>query len=157
MDRMITYEQARILVDQYARTAAARWFDRDVIEKDTYWYFPVGYGGSCGVVVAEETGTITTLGSAFGVDDWLWGYENKFLCESVTLRVLTITDFEQCLQVLQSSVTGAFRWRYELRNWLKQRLASLPAEFPSQDLALRIPDYRAALEKGWFTFELLDD
>lgn len=152
---MLTYQQARAIVDAYGPPEGARWFSDEVLDRPGYWFFHVGFIGSKGVIVDKATGTLTPVGSAFELDDWLWGYENNFLLESATLRVLSVVDFERTLQVLQSSISAEFRWRYELRNWLKQRLQSLPAEFPSQNLTLSIPSYRAAIRDEWFTFEVL--
>ena len=152
---MITLEQAHVLVNEYAPGAGAVWFEGEtVVDRPGYWFFPVGFIGSRGVVVDKTTGTLTQLGSCHTLDDWLWGYEHGFLGESITLRVTAVADLEQTLQVLQSSISAEFRWRYELRNWIKACLCSLPAEFVSHDLALSIPRYRAALKNAWFTFDV---
>ena len=154
---MLTLDEAKAIVERYASDAGADWIPgSDILERDSYWFFPVGYIGSSGVVVDKASGELVPLGSAFELDDWLWGYENGFLRTSVTLRVISIDDFDRTLAVLQGAISAKFRWRYELRNWLKERLRELPADFPHQDLALSIPTFRAALRSGWFTFELAD-
>jgi len=153
---MLTHKQARDLVDAYAATAGAAWFrDRNVVERPGYWFFPVGFIGSIGVVVDKATAKLTPFGSGLSLDDWMWGYENGFLVVPVTLRVLSVNDVEATLQVLQDAVSGEFRWRYELRNWLKERLHSLPADFPGQDLNMAFPAFRAALANASFTYEII--
>lgn len=154
---MLTLDDAHAIVERYASDAGAAWFpDRNVIDRQRYWFFPVGYIGSYGVVVDKASGEVTALGSAFTLEDWLWGYEHGFLQTSVTLRIMSIDDLDRTLAVLQSSVSAEFRWRYELRNRLEDRLRELPADFPQQNLALSIPSFRQALRNGWFEFELVD-
>jgi hypothetical protein len=153
---MLTLKQATALVDAYAPGAGAAWVPgATTVERPTCWFFPVGFIGSVGVVVDKVTGKLTPLGSAYSLDDWLWGYEAGFLVAPVTLRVTSVVELEPTLHVLQSCVRGEFRWRYELRSWLKERLQSLPAEFPEQDLQMAFPSFRAASQSGWFTYELL--
>lgn len=154
---MLTLDQARSLADSYAAKAGARWFpDVAPIERPEYWFLPVGYIGSSGVIVCKSSGRLTPLGSAFTVDDWLWGYERGLVADGVTLRILSVTDAEATLAVLQGVISGTFRWRYELRNWLKHSLAVVPIEFRDQHLALAIPQLREAELKNWFSFEIKD-
>jgi len=152
---MLTLDQARSLADSYAAKAGAIWFpDVAPIERPEYWFLPVGYIGSSGVIVCKSSGRLTPLGSAFAIDDWLWGYERGLVTDGVTLRILSVRDTEATLGVLQGVISNTFRWRYELRNWLKQALSAVPTEFRDQRLALAIPQFREAELKNWFSFEI---
>lgn len=148
-------KQAKEIAEAYGRRHGAVWIPGEqVVERERYWFLPLGYVGSSGVIVDKITGHLTVLGSALAMDDQFWAYERGFLAGSVTLRVNRVHERERTLQVLQRAVSGSFRWAYERRDWLKKELETLPAEFREQDLGLVAPLFRNAEESGWFEFEV---
>ena len=154
---MITFEEAQAAVAHYAKASGAVWFDHDEFktrERPEYWYFPYCFIGSSGLIVCKSSGRVTPLGSALRLEDWLWGYERHFLADDVTLRLLAVHDLGRTLSVLNASVSAPFRRRYEIHNWLRSQLQTLPVEFRNQSLALAIPRFREAERSGWFDFQL---
>jgi hypothetical protein len=61
---MATLEQAHRAVETYAEQHGAVWFDRTVVDRGGYWFFPVGYIGSRGVMVDKADGRLSVMGSA---------------------------------------------------------------------------------------------
>ena len=154
--RASSRDRAQELVEQYAKEHGARWLSEDVVERRKYWFFPVGYIGSIGVFVDKATGALTSAGSAYDLETWSWGYERGLLAEPTNLTVTNISDAHNTLELLLH-VLGAGPARLPnpnpKRRWLRDQLGRLPATFPDENLTLRIPSFREAVENGWFEFE----
>lgn len=156
---MVTPEEAHRIADQYATRTGSAWFDREVEERSSYWVFRVGSIGSIGIVVDKADGVVTVLGSAFSMEDWLWGYERGLLVEKPTLRILAVHELRAALELLlYLPVGGPSRTPNPnlRRSWLEGRLARLPCDFRCEGtLGLALPDFRRLEEVRWFDYEIV--
>jgi hypothetical protein len=152
---MVTLEQAHRAVQTYADQCGAGWSADAVVDRDGYWFFPVGYIGSLGVIVDKADGRLSVMGSALSLDDCFWGHEHGFSPECVILRVNRVQDWQRTIEFL---LNFAPRQRNPnlRRAWLRDRLESLPVEFEPTGLWLRIPSFREAAREGWFEYEILE-
>jgi hypothetical protein len=155
--RGLSFDEARRIANGYRRGRGAVWFEhREPLTRARYFFFPVGFIGSMGVVVNRADGRLTVLGSAGNLDDWLWAYERGFLAPKVTLRITWIGDFKQAVEIVRQCVQGApprTRDPFPGRAWARAALATLPAEFPGQT-GLPFQVFRQALAEEILAFEL---
>lgn len=156
---MVTLEQAHRAVESYAEQRGAVWFDRTVIDRGAYWFFRVGYIGSCGVIVDKADGRLSVMGSALSLDDCFWGHEHGFSLNLLVLRIKNVCDPHHTIEFLLHLVTsGPPRQRNPnaKRAWLADRLQSLPCELGPEHLWLSIPAFRAASRQSWFEYEVIE-
>lgn len=71
-------DEARAAVTLYAEATGSMWFSESIVERDTYWFFPVGFIGSRGVIVDKADLALFPMGSALSIDDCFWGHEHGF-------------------------------------------------------------------------------
>jgi len=104
-------------------------------ESDSWWFFPVRQIGCCGIVVDKATGTVEQLGSAFAIDDWLWGYDHGIRGTHVDFTVTEAFDVEQTLE---------FLWEIRMcsRQEARQALGALPHCWHDVPLWMAIPSLR---------------
>jgi hypothetical protein len=57
-------DEARNAVDRYASASRSTWFSHEIVERETCWFFQVGYVGSCGVIVNKADLSLFPMGSA---------------------------------------------------------------------------------------------
>ncbi|WP_438027229.1 hypothetical protein [Sorangium sp. So ce233] len=156
---MMTLEQAHRAVQAYAAQHGAVWFDDAVVDRGGYWFFRVGYVGSCGVIVDKADGRLSVMGSALSLDDCFWGHEHGFSPDLVLLRVTKVHDHRRTVELLLDVVTsGPPRRRNPnpKRAWLAERLQSLPCELGPERLWLSIPAFREATQQRWLEVEVLE-
>lgn len=156
---MITIQEARKIADTYAKQRPAAWFDENVIERATYWFFAVGFIGSCGVIVDEADGRLHVMGSGRSLEDYFWAHEHGFSPEFVSLRVTQVHDQRRTVEFLLLLVQdGPARTRNPnpKRAWLEKQLETLPCQFAPQRLALFAPAFRDAAEQSWFEYEVIE-
>ena len=156
---MITLDEAQRIAHAYADERGAIWLNKAVIDRQTYWFFPVGYVGSCGVIIDKADGRLSILGSALPLDACFWGHEHGFSPEFVTLRVTKVHDRRRAIEFLLNVVReGPPRRRNPnpRRAWLGEQLDALPCEFGPQRLWLWIPEFRQVTAEGWFDYEILE-
>ncbi len=155
---MITFEDAQGLIQRYAEHTRSIHFDNPIIDRDTYWFFPVGYIGSPGVI-DNATGRLHVVGSGRPIEDALWAHEHGFSPERVALRILQIHDLRATVELLLCLIDdGPPRQRNPnpKRAWLERTLETLPYEFAPQGLGLSAPALRDAAERGWFEYEIIE-
>jgi hypothetical protein len=149
-------DEARGAVDRYARESRFTWFSRDVVDRETYWFFPVGCVGSCGVIVDKAELSLFPMGSALSLDDCFWGHEHGFSPEAVTLRVLAVHDFDRTIEfLLNFAGAPADRNPNPRRAWIRSALACLPYDCPPQNLSLAVPAFRSFESSRPFDYRLL--
>lgn len=156
---MVGVDEARAIADEYAKRTQSHWFEPGLDERDDYFVARLGFVGSMGVVIAKANGALTVLGSAYTLEDWLWGYERGLLVLDGTLRVLAVHDSAQTAEMfLYLPVGGPPRLRnpWPRRAWVRERLDELPADFRWEgDLGLTIPSFQTAAAGQWFEFEVV--
>ncbi|HKO49668.1 MAG TPA: hypothetical protein VJV79_18190, partial [Polyangiaceae bacterium] len=153
MDQTLT--AARALVEEYA-TGRAVWFSQEVIDRGTYWFFPVGFVGSSGVIVNKSDLALFPMGSALSLDDCFWGHEHGFSPELVVLRILEVHNRDQTVEFLLP-FAGAPKGRNPnpRRVWTRNALTVLPFDCPPQCLWLKIPQFRGLQAEQTFEYQLL--
>jgi hypothetical protein len=153
---MITFEKARAAALAYAKEHGATWFeDKPVVERESFWYFPVGFIGSSGLAVDKQTGKIEPFGSALSLEDDLWTYEHGFMGE-VGLRVTRVHDLDRTVELflyLRDDGPARTPNPNARRAWLRARLSAPPCEWPSQWLPPL--NMKEGIEAGWFEFEIV--
>ncbi|MGK3969289.1 hypothetical protein WMF01_52945 [Sorangium sp. So ce1667] len=155
---MVALEQARRIVQTYAEQHGAVWFDDTVVDRGGYWFFRVGYIGSCGVIVDKADGRLSIMGSALSPDDCFWGHEHGFSPDLALLRVTKVHDHRRTIEILLHVVTNGPPRRGSpnpKRAWLAEQLQSLPCDFGPGRLWLSIPIFRDATQQRWFEYEVL--
>ena len=152
---MVTLEQARRAVQSHAEQHGAVWFDDTLVDRGGYWFFRVGYIGSCGVIVDKADGRLSVMGSALSLDDCFWGHEHGFSPDFVLLRVNKVHDWNN---TIESLLRFAPRQRNPNpgRAWDAERLQSLPCEFGPARLWLSIPVFRDVARERWFEYDILE-
>lgn len=156
---MITLQEARTLVQPYAKQAGAIRFDNPIADRGTYWFFPVGYIGSRGVIIDKATGRLHVLGSALSLEECFWAHEHGFSPGLVVLRVLRVHDRPSTIELLLHLIDeGPPRRRNPnpRRAWLEKILDVTPYEFAPQYLWLAAPAFRDAAEQGWFEYQIAE-
>lgn len=139
-------DEARALVARYAEASRSRWFSDIVVERETYWFFRVGFIGSCGVIVDKADLALFPMGSALPLDACFWGHEHGFSPKRVILRILAVHDLDQTIEfLLHFAGAPANRNPNPRRAWIRNALSSLPYDCPPQNLWLAIPAFRSPL------------
>ncbi|APR86146.1 Hypothetical protein A7982_11495 [Minicystis rosea] len=154
---MITREQAHRLVRAHAERKGAIWFDDVVVDRGGYWFFRVGYVGSCGVIVDKADGRLSVMGSALSLDDCFWGHEHGFSPGFLSLCITNVRDHRSTVELLLHLISsGPPRTRNPnpKRAWLSEKIESLPCVFEPQNLWLSIPTFREVLQQGWFEYQV---
>lgn len=137
-------DEAREAVDHYARVTPSTWFSRAVVERETYWFFQVGFIGSCGVIVNKADLALFPLGSGLPTDDWFWGHEHGFSPKLVVLRVRAVRDLDPTIEfLLHLACAPPNRNPNPRRAWLRTALERLPYDCPPQNLWLAIRAFRS--------------
>jgi hypothetical protein len=159
---MLQLDEAVAKAQEYANANGATWLERapeGIVDRGDYWFFPVGFVGSAGIIIDKATGLLSVMGSALSRDDMFWGHENGFSGEPSTIRITSVRDMMRAVEFLLDVVSGgpgSTRDPHPRRAWLEEKLRHLPHEFRHQSLWLRIPAFRALrLEGRWFEFEVL--
>jgi hypothetical protein len=148
-------DDARSAVDRYAVANRLTWFSHSIVDRETYWFFPVGYVGSCGVIVNKADLSFFPMGSALPIDDCFWGHEHGFSPQAVTLRVLAVHDLDRTIEFLfrfTDAPTG--RNPNPRRAWIRSALERLPYDCPPQNLWWAIPAFRSLESPGPFEYHL---
>ena len=138
---------AERLVRAYANKHGATWReDEPVLEQPTFWYFPVGYIGSCGVIVERSDLSLYPMGS---------GHLRGFSPDQVALRITEVFDLPAAAEFLLP-FAGAPRGRNPnpRRAWTRTKLAQLPYVCPPQSLWLAIPAFRRLANSPSFQYEV---
>jgi hypothetical protein len=105
-------------------------------EAPAYFVFPWYQIGSRGGIVEKRGGRLVELGSAFPIDDWLWGYESGLLEEPPgDLVVVEVREAHRALDALG----GILRARPTSR-----LLQALPLLLPEAAHWMAIPHLRRA-------------
>lgn len=148
LDMPISREQAEALVAAYAERHGAVAFEADVVELDDFWFFPVGYVGSRGVIVDRLDGRLSVLGSApsLSLDDCFWGHRRGFSDRAAILTITRVTNLERAREFLFDAIEdGPPRTGnpWPRRGWLENCLARPPVSFGPGSYWLLIPGFRA--------------
>jgi hypothetical protein len=150
---------AQSLVEQYAARAGAIRFDGPILDRDTYWFFPVGYIGSSGVIVEKATGRLHVIGSRQPIEEAFWAHEHGFSRDRLVLRILRIHDRRTTIELLFNALDdGPPRQRNPnpRRAWFETVLEALPHEFAPQSLLHAAPALRQAAEQGGFEYQIVE-
>lgn len=154
---MIDLAHAQQLVADYARRARAIDFGTGIVERPDYWFFPIGFTGSSGVIVDKSDGRLTVQGSVNSVEDCCWAHERGLYADQTSLTVTRIHDLPQTIEFLLYMTEDGPPRRPNpnpLRTWLATRLQTLPATFATGRVWLWIRSFRDAERAGWFEFDL---
>jgi hypothetical protein len=148
-------DEARVAVDRYAAASRSTWLSHEIVERDTYWFFQVGYVGACGVIVNKADLSLFPMGSALPLDDCFWGHEHGFSPDAVVLRVVAVHDLDATVEFL-FDFAGAPPDRNPTprRAWIRGALAHLPYECPPRCLWLAIPAFRSLEPLAPFEYQL---
>jgi hypothetical protein len=148
-------DDAREVVTEYAKARRATWFSDEIVERDAYWFFPVGFIGSVGVIVDKADLALSPMGSALPIDDCFWGHEHGFSPRAVVLRVLAVHDLDWTIEfLLHFAGAPANRNPNPRRAWIRSALARLPYDCPPQNLWLAIPAFRSFEPPEPFDYQL---
>jgi hypothetical protein len=150
---------AQSLVEQYAARAGAIRFDGPILDRDTTWFFPVGYIGSSGVIVEKATGRLHVIGSGQPLEEAFWAHEHGFSRDRLVLRILRIHDRRTTIELLFNALDdGPPRRRNPnpRRAWFETVLEALPHELAPQSLVRAAPALRQAAEQGWFEYQIVE-
>jgi hypothetical protein len=149
-------DDAREVVTEYAKARRATWFSDEIVERDAFWFFHVGFIGSVGVIVDKADLSLFPMGSALPLDDCFWGHERGFSPASVVLRVVAVRDMDPTVEFLLD-LAGAPPGRNPnpRRKWIRTVLKRLPYDCPPQNLSLAIPAFRATVPPAPFEYQLL--
>jgi hypothetical protein len=135
--------------------------DGEVREYVDCWHFPSLNVGFTGILVAKHDGHVTPLGSALGLDDWLWGFRNGFQHDTYDIVITQAQDAERAVAAL-----GDFAFRYpdvdaKPIEWFNEArlvrvLRKQPRVIRHQRLGLKIPLFRQMAEQAEvpFAYEL---
>mgnify|MGYP001551214579 CR=1 FL=1 len=149
-------DEARDAVARYSEATGSIWFSESIVERETYWFFPVGFIGSCGVIVNKVDLALFPMGSALSLDDCFWGHEHGFSPDRVTLRILAVHDLEQTIEfLLNFAGAPTDRNPNPRRVWIRNVLSHLPYDCPPQSLWLQIPAFRTLLSPNPFEYKIL--
>jgi hypothetical protein len=158
---MLRLEDAIRRARLYAEERGAIWFQEPpegIVERSDYWFLPVGFVGSVGIIIDKASGRLHVMGSSLSQDDFFWGHENGFSGERHTLRVTNVRELGKTVEFLFHAVRGgpgSTRDPHPGRQWLEEQLRELPHDFGQQSLWLRIPSFRHIREQSrWFDFEV---
>ena len=155
---MITFEQAQEIV---ARLYKEPWYKPEQMsEYRDWWYFPVGYIGSLGVIVDKVDGHFNILGSAFPFEVWLWGHRRGFKHDTYDLVITEVNDYA----ATEDFISG-LGLRYPTVNsspvaWydperVKSELGKAHRVFQDQRLGLKIPLFKEIEGSNYFEYDLV--
>jgi hypothetical protein len=156
---MISYRDAKAIVESFPSATPLRVDDRHVDEYLDFWYFPVDGMGSSGVIVDRADGHANWLGSAHGFDDWLWGHRKGFKHDTYDIAITHISDREKAVDLL-----ARFSFRFPHVDatpvdWFTRHRVSVLLEgadpvIPHQRLGLLIPAFREMEKSAPFRYSL---
>ncbi len=115
--------------------------------------------GSCGFIVERTNGRVFMFGSAYPREKWIADYERGFKYERYDLTILTVTDFEQTLSLLErlgskyvlpSELAPHCYGRGELREMLRR----LPCTLTNQVFWHRVDVFDEIDASGCCKYEL---
>lgn len=164
-----TFEQAGEIVDKlYMKHYKMAYYDQKWVEEySDCWFIPSpvdenGYGiiGSMGVIIDKADGHINMLGSAFALDDWLWGHQRGFKHDTYDLVITKIHSFEKTLNFLSEislryPTVNSKRIAWYNQNQIKTELEKVRPTFSEQRLGLSIPLFREIENANLFEFQLI--
>lgn len=142
----ISFGGAVVLANEYRKQTQANWLSSDIIEKPSFWFFPIGYIGSAGLIIDKADGRLWPMGSALGSEDMFWGHEHGFSAEFVDLVIEDVYDSENTMQMLKKLAHMPD---------LAASLGRLPLRIKGLKLWLKIPLFKTATEQHWFGFSLV--
>lgn len=129
--------------------------DTKILSSPRWWFIPFGWVGCSGFIVDRESGHVNKLGSCHGLDLCFWAQDHGIVAGDTDFVIHEVRDMEHAQAVVQGFIHPSWTTT-EIRHYSKQEaaqvLASLPAEFPSQELWFSFPHIREAAEVGAFTF-----
>jgi hypothetical protein len=156
---MISYPEAKAIVESFPSAVPLRVDDRQIDEYVDCWYFPVDGVGTGGVIVDRADGHANWLGSALGVEDWLWGHRHGFKHDTYDIAITNVVDMERTVDVL-----ARFGFRFPHVDatpveWFnRERMAAVLKEaepvIRHQRLGLKIPAFRELGTSAPFRYSL---
>jgi len=130
----------------------------EIITKETFWYFRVGFVGSSGVIVDRSDGRLFVMGSALSNEDMFWGHTNGFSPEKVDIEIFEVNNplkvsgmVGSLLVQLGKAPTHPNRAAREIARELIQEL---PQKFCGVSLWLKIPWFKEAIERKWLNYRI---
>ena len=151
-------DDAREVVARYAKARRTTSFSDEIVEREAYWFFHVGFIGSVGVIVDKADLSLFPMGSALPLDDCFWGHEHGFSPNAVVLRVVAVHDLDRTIEfLLHFAGAPADRNPNPRRAWVRSALARLPYDCPPQNLWLAIPAFRSHGLSPHFVYQLFPE
>ncbi len=153
-------KEATLIAENYKKQNSCVDFGTGGIERESYWFFPVGYMGSSGIIINKNDERIFVMGSALSNDEMFWGHEHGFSPEKLTLEIITVSDslkvsglIAGVLRRLGGVPSSPMRAGREMAT---EMLENLPLKFEGISLWLSIPWFIEASEEKWLEYKIYE-
>ena len=164
----LSLEEAEVIAKKYCQIEGLTWSNDFRAEKDSYYFFPIGYIGSSGVIIDKRHGRLLVLGSGFKLEDQFWAYERGLIPENVNLRILAINRELEAVEkyifhtLCDSRLPRNFRTlslpsrrslKKELKEEAKSKVENLPCELRGVFLSFDIHWFQWVEQNSVFDYE----
>lgn len=153
-------KEANLIAEDYKEKNSCADFGTGIIERDDYWYFPIGYIGSSGIIINKSDERIFIMGSAHSIEEMFWGHENGFSPKKIDLEIIEVSNsikvsglLAGVLRQLGKAPSSPMRRGREMAS---EMLGSLPLKFEGINLWLSIPWFMEAEKEQWLKYKVYE-
>ncbi|BDS12729.1 hypothetical protein [Aureispira anguillae] len=146
-----------------------------IIEKETLWYIPFiekdiakrepWVGAFQGYIIEKNSGEMFQPGSAYSLDEWIWGFELGFRNNKIDFTISSIKDFtktsrlitELGIQYVIPEYESGTTWmipKHYTKEEITTRLKQLPCTFENQNLTIRLDIIKEILKSSALEFSI---
>ncbi|MBN8432263.1 hypothetical protein JF535_15550 [Microbulbifer salipaludis] len=167
----LSLEEAEVIARKYCQVEGLTWNNGSRIEKDSYYFFPIGYIGSSGVIIDKRHGKLVVLGSGFKLEDQFWAYERGLIPGNVNLKILainrelkavekyifrTLCDNKLPRNFRSLSLSNRRSLKKELKEEAKFKAENLPCELKGVFLSFDMHWFQWVEENSVFDYEVFE-
>jgi len=154
----INLDQAIVIAEKYKAKSNSTTFDDEIVEKESYWFFPIGFMGSSGVIIDKSDGRLHVMGSSLSRAEMFWGHENGFSPEKLDIEIYEINDSKVTSNLVAGLLVQLSKMpnqpRRASREAAKKLTEKLPLSLKGVSLWLKIPLFKEAKEENWFNYTI---
>ncbi len=179
MERQIAIEIAlKFANEKYGKNGKRKfvlWNPEEIIEDDEIFYIPfleekdenqeVWIGAYKGVIIDKRTGELFQPGSAYPLEDWIWGFKLGFRKGRVDFTITKVNDHRRTVELIAElgmqyvvpELENGTIWKIpEMynRKEIKKRISKLPCTFVNQGLTMGLSIIQEIVNSKVFEFEL---
>jgi len=153
-------KEANAIAANYKEKNSCADFGTGTIEREDYWFYPIGYMGSSGIIINKSDKRIFIMGSALSEEEMFWGHEHGFSPKKLDFEIIEVSNSLKVSGLLAGVLRQLGRAPHSPmragREMASEMLKSLPLKFEGISLWLSIPWFMEAEKEAWLEYKIYE-